>query len=638
LRGFGFEETGGEESRKHGYHSQGEVKKQRMQPKRVNYFFLVLSILGIVLGYSLFSEGMGEGREHALILGEKKIKNGTIDTSAFSRAPVKEPGKTEKRPLLFGNVDADPEPSPGSKFRLRIFTESDRETAVIEDRLPGTFRIEPENEKGLFLLVCEAEGYVPVRRYVRPSTDPVEIRLRGGSIEASCGLRWRLETSNGDSCTVRLLEGEDPRDEIADTDPGKFFLGLRALSQPQPPVLERRIQGSISPDGGFAFELSPIAPGGWLFSVEVEGMGVRLQRVYLRPHETRDLGLLELAPPTIVFVKVVDPRNSEPIEGAEVRPCLAIRALPWTVRTDAFGLAEVPVYGAPDDAALQVTKEGFVPRRVRLRGQVWDRARPLEITLEPAARIKLKVPPGRLVFVSEKPPGGFWAETGGRTEIDAWVPRRGRGTEMFVIDPTDWTFSTRPIRNRKVVEGKAGLEGFVRIGREALGRGNVELRGADGAARGLRFFASILGGRFRFERLPQGTYRITIRVGPQIHDNDHEFRFPPITLKEGHRSETYRLPDGRLALRILNALGEPAAYRAVLIRCPPRPIGSAIPGYRISIQTFSDHLGRVAFRGLPPVWFDVIVMDDLRKRTDRATPFKTSIFPSPKVQEIHIQK
>jgi hypothetical protein len=302
--------------------------------------------------------------------------------------------------------------------------------------------------------------------------------------------------------------------------------------------------------------------------------------------------------------------------------------------TNPEGLADFPIPDDPEIQHLLLLKKGFATKKIPLPSKSRPGGR-LEFSLAPLVETTFQTKAGLLAFIPGKGPLGSWAVADATGRIRIGLQAAQKKSELILIDPANWDYSSRPLHQGKPVEGRVTLKGKVLLGRDLLSRGSIELTRR--SPRRQRFSKAILQGRFQLSKLPPGLYRGTIRVGGQIHDNDHEFYLPPLQIPgKGVLQRTFKLPDRRLHLIFRNSDGKRAAFRQVILRCPRRPSDPQRMGHRVSLVAYTDSQGKLSLRGLPQEPFEVLVRAKPKKGAKKGEVLKLTYYPKPEWQEVLI--
>ncbi len=521
--------------------------------------------------------------------------------SRGSPPPAPDPGRPQGRkkipsekapkagPLLRGRFLV-PKDGPSCSIRVRVLDEKGKTLENARAEAPGSFSLPWKKEFGLQVEVLFlSEPYLPFRTWARKGGPPLLVRLRP---TASGGaLAWRLGPDpmapRQDLSRLALYCAHDPRTESQETPVEDFFAGIRACSGPAPPLLEKRVTGELDSKGTYRFRAEGLPPGSFLAVVSRENSGFAVKRVEIRPGETRDLGLLDPAKKEL-RVLVRDGRDGAGLKGARVVPFLGLWAAGPAFFTDPWGKAKIdPFLGD----AVQVWKEGYEPVLVRVA-----RGGELKVSLRPALEAEVREEPGTWVFGWVRGVS-VWRQVGPSGKLK--VPVGPLDTILMLYKPWEKRWFVLPMEKGKLVRGPGVVEFHVHAGKEPLDWGGVELCEQE---RDWRYAAGVVGGTARIEGLRPGTYRLIVRAGPQVHDNDQEFHFQPLRIDGGKKQLDLEIPAGVMRLRLFRADGAPAAHKNLLLK--GRGAGPAgRVRYRISIRAWTDSQGRVTFRFLPDLAF-----------------------------------
>ncbi len=506
-----------------------------------------------------------------------------------SRRDVSAAGKEGPFSLLEGRFLVPPG-GPGCLARIRVMDGRGKVLENAEARAPGAFALPWKRSFGIQVEVLFSSGfYLPCRTWARKGGPPLLVRLR--SAAEGGALAWRLGhdplAPREDRSRLVLYPAHDPRTEAQETRVETFFDGVRACSGPVPPLLERTVPGEPDSQGGYRFRVRGLPPGSFLAVLSREPSGFSVKRVAIRAGETQDLGLLRLEKKGL-SVTVADGRDGTALEGARVVPFLGRWSAGGARFTGPWGKTRLePFLGD----RVQVWKEGFEPALVRAGGRG-----ELEVSLEPALEVQVREEPGTWVFGWVRGVS-VWFEVGPSGK--ARVPAGRLDTNLMVYKPWERRWFVVPIEKGKLVRGPGVAEFHVRAGKGLLDWGGVELCEVEHSR---RYAAGVVGGTARIEGLEPGNYRLIVRAGPQVHDNDHEFRYPPLRIGPGVKKLELEIPAGVMRLRLFRANGTPAAHKNLLLKGRGTDQAGKLR-YRISIAGWTDGEGRVTFRFLPDLAF-----------------------------------
>jgi len=466
---------------------------------------------------------------------------------------------------------------------------ADIRPTALPDRGPGGAsegaRDPTAGEEGLprRLLAAEPESREAPREADAPAAQG-EPAIPAEPTETGGGVRW--QTRHADLVTrldVRLIVAESGREEWKDVPRSRFFAGLMSRSQALPPLWKGAVDPRRIEYGTRFYEVEGFPTGHYIIRLEDAARRFYVARVRVDRGRHADLGLLELEARS-VRVRALDPAGN-PIPEAACRLLFE----EWVLEESRTAADGSVLFDPCPGTAVECRKQGFAAGR-----KAFGPSPEIVIELHAEALQAIAGPPGRWVFRGPQ----FTGEVGADGLIH--VARRVGNREFLFVDPRDWSWRLAPYEDGKPVAGEAGCTFSVHAGGAPVAAGSIALRGA-----GRLFASSLEKGTARFEGIPAGRYGVVFRYGEQVHDNDHEYRFPDVDLAPGGREFHYLVPDLCLRLRVL------APDRSGLV-VPVRIFGRGadeVSGAQAKIGStgFTDHAGEVVFACLPRLLFMVSI-------------------------------
>lgn len=260
-----------------------------------------------------------------------------------------------------------------------------------------------------------------------------------------------------------------------------------------------------------------------------------------------DLGCLSLSAERH-DLKVVDATSGQPI-AARARLAVGSWQTSFVVAVDARGAVRLPVVS---NATWVFAAPGFVTTRLRATELG------AEVRLRPATVHELRGQPGTMWFTLE---GGEW--TAARCGAGGIASLPTQTTDLTALELVRYAPATGTY---EVTKGRAASADLVecRIAvaddEGPLVAGSVSFDWEEGACTTTVSIRDGVG----FARLSRGMHQVSVRVGSQVHDNDHEFYFAR-TVGEGDAELQFHVPGGRLRLTVLDAANQPADGQALTV-------------------------------------------------------------------------
>ncbi len=247
-------------------------------------------------------------------------------------------------------------------------------------------------------------------------------------------------------------------------------------------------------------------------------------------------------------VRVLDANSHLPI-AASARLAVGPWQTDFAVSTDEQSVARVPIVAS---AIWVFTSAGHVTKRVRAEDLG------AEIRLEPATTHVAHGKPGSLLMTLED---GMWVAASCGADGTAELRTKASGLEDLEVvryEPVTGTY--------EVTKGRADPAEMVDChlviasDEGPLVDGSVSLAAQDG-----RFVRTVsIHEGLGHVRVPRGAYSVTVRVGSQVHDNDHEYYFTR-SVDGGVQDVPFHLPGGSLRLTVLDAQSRPVDGERVTI-------------------------------------------------------------------------
>jgi len=492
--------------------------------------------------------------------------------------------------LVSGRICGGPS---GDQVSITLRSEEGQLLGSTTSLIPGAFEVESKAQPGIVELRACYNGLLLRSRWLRSGQTGVVLHLPDQPRTSE--IRFTVADGSGghrrSPVQVRIWRATG-LDSAGAEEAFRYLRGVKRLGAA---VYDRLVTSRMGQEGASTYSVSGLMSGRYSVLVD-SGTGDRaLRTVTLGDDQVVHLGEVSLGGHQI-SVHVTDGATGMPISGAEVRELHGLSTLVSVRRTGADGLAEFNCLGN----MIWIGASGYASRRIAApSGRI-------DVSLQAAPMVKVRAPTGWWVLSITA--GQQFAVSG--KEGFALLTRPTKPRAYFAkYDPITHRYEGRPLLPSGPVEGPCNVSGRVSGLDQPLSVGQItfSLQSEEGELNGLQFTSVISDGSYRLDSMPEGRYRIIVRPGDQIHDNDHELFFPACELTSGENVWSFQnWPDGVLTIVLLGlATSDRGSPEVRLFGEGLRYRGQY--NYRISSSVQSRDLREVRFEHLPEGSYTVLV-------------------------------
>lgn len=458
--------------------------------------------------------------------------------SDFLRDEVETPSK--RRPESDGirgvvTVLGDSTPIVGCSARMTVNTPEGEELAAIQVSVPGPFEVRGWEGSDLVRVVLRGDHVTPTVCWCRRGDADVSLAVRLGGHR----IRWRCGSASLPRQSMRVVVRDAldlRREDKSDGAAGFFDSMLAAAGRSIAPLLASEVEGMLAEDGVWDYSIGPLAAGQYLVEWRA-GPSVHAALVEVGDGEV-NLGLLPFDH-GVREVTCVCSATNQLIPAAEA-----------TLRVD---LWHTGIVFRADQGRLLLPMVDGAGYTIRAAGYLDERVEAASL----ASVVPLTSCPAKTV-VGE--PGSYVIFARGRAIRAAQIGPDGQASLQVADDgqlihyfPENANYEMRRLSDGETAHGRATLRVAVQLGVTPLPRGMLHLSfGSQSVAVG------IVNGVATCADLPVGVCEAAIRVGPQVHDNDHEYFMLNRSLLAGANEWSVTLPDERVILDVRRADGTPS--------------------------------------------------------------------------------
>lgn len=500
---------------------------------------------------------------------------GTVERAAVpAPGAIDSPGGVEGSIVVTGTVGGSVQVRAGE---LSVHARGIALGARVAVEVPGDFVLPAWEGPDQVQIVLRGQEFAPVVLWCLRGDKGVRIEVPGWS---KAHIRWSRPAADQPDARIHatLARADDPRSEDKDTSVSAFFDAvLRAAGHATAPLFDTTLDGVLV-SGDFLYEVGPLEPGPYLLTlrnadtwwckrIQVEAAGLDLGRIEFRAACKRvgcfRMGTDQLVPEATALLK------------------LDLWHTGVTITSDR-GHFLLPEF---DAGTCTFRAEGHLDttRKVATLGE--------RVELAPCEPVSLSGKPGDFALALS---GGQWSAAEFAADGAAKLAV-GQEAEVLFYAPVAAAFEARRLSRGKLPDGPASVALEVTCGGLPLRRGSLEVM----VDQQVVVTASIVDGRVSCGRLPEGDCTMTVRVGSQVHDNDHEYRFSRLKLAPGPNSFQFDLPAHKLTLAVHAANGTPShGDRISIVARGNAPDGAFTFSIRSSGATRD---GRIEFDALPDV-------------------------------------